>query len=98
MRASLRLFKFDPVEFVGLHYVHSKSLQASLSQARRTYSGQQCTKVVKFVGQPRCARRTLRFVLKKHFTTEDTAFYFVNRASGAVNNMKLFSVPSVNLL
>ena len=43
----------------------------------------------------RTAHPTIR--TQKHFTPEDTAFYFVNCACGLVNNMKLFSVSSVTL-
>jgi len=32
LRASLRLFKFDPVEFVGPHFVRSKIFQKFLSR------------------------------------------------------------------
>ena len=32
-----------------------------------------------------------------HRDTEGAEFYFVNSAYGAVNNKKLFSVPSVSL-
>jgi hypothetical protein len=31
-------------------------------------------------------------LLKKHFTAEETGFYFVNCACGVVNNTMLFSV------
>ncbi len=35
LRASLRLFKFDPVELVGPHFVRSNSLPANLSNLYR---------------------------------------------------------------
>jgi len=38
LRASLRLFKFDPVEFVGPHFVRSKIFQKFLSRTNNVFN------------------------------------------------------------
>ncbi len=38
LRASLRLFKFDPVEFVGPHFVRSKIFQKFLSRTNNMFN------------------------------------------------------------